>query len=258
MHLAMHLDRALFLACVATLSACPATRPVEVGGPPAKSDGPRGFRPDAPADPHPVDVHDDFPGPSAEALGVFRPEVGCGEPIFMGPKKSSKTKVAGAVASYPKQGVDCFGTFACTGDDELAQLPPSCEALAGCDDDGPSRPAMCKATLTVLKPRIATRAMVCMKELADFVCQPGLRAACREHALLRACDDGGADASCLAIEKACPKTTRRECRAYLSGMTESGRSNVVSCMKDDCVGGLRDCVDEVVDISSTSSATPPK
>lgn len=203
-----------------------------------------GFVVGAPDDPYPVDL-ENFPGPAHEAWGVYRAKVQCDR--LPGSGKAG--------IPYGKSGLECFGFFPCVGSDDLAKPPPSCaevEGSAACGDgaslDGYRSPKQaCLRDRVFLKPRVAARAIVCMNTIADYACQRDQDDACREHALIRACPDPSVEPSCDAIDKACPKGKRDECRAYLAGLTAQGRAAVITCMKYkvNCDAGVVSCLDRL-------------
>ena len=248
----MLLDRSRFLALtslMASATGCPgpaardAVSATDAGKPPP----PGGYSPEAPEDPHPIPLEHYGPTHESEEM-LVRPTVSCAPPGQPEGGSSAKT------------GLACVGAWACTGTDDLARPAPSCAEIAAratlcteLEGDYRSPRAACERTKRFLKPRIATRTLRCMNELDSSTdinsasCLRVLNDACREDALFRACPDASIAEACKAIRAACGTASDKECEAYLPGLSEAGRANVVACMKykSNCERGMISCIDRL-------------
>jgi hypothetical protein len=155
-----------------------------------------------------------------------------------------------------------------TGCSDAVGNPASCKAMAaprGCGSF-PFPRAKCDGFAASMKPKIAERAVACAVALsAKDVCDACLTYRCGYEALMTACVDPAADTDCAAIVKSCasptpsptqvtprrapshahPAVAMSECRAYLSGLTPSGRRKMVQCMvpAQGCDWGLYSCAE---------------
>ncbi|MGO9837173.1 MAG: hypothetical protein ACLP1X_23500 [Polyangiaceae bacterium] len=108
----------------------------------------------------------------------------------------------------------------------------------------------------VMKPKVAERAVACLNSLKPGErCDPNRINLCGHVALMSACVEPAAGASahddevglsCQKIVDSCSGAattpTLRDCRATLAGMSESGRTHAVDCMKKHCSDkGLLGC-----------------
>jgi hypothetical protein len=154
---------------------------------------------------------------------------------------------------------------------EHAPPPPVCDdsvgAAADCPAIGPSDEGMCSNIAATrcadfklaFKPKVAQSAVSCLRSLKpNEMCDPARVNLCGHTALMAACPDvsmmpsqtgsatdtGNAAApspvssACDSIIKSCasvalPPTTA-DCRQTLSGMTDVGRANMVTCMATHC------------------------
>jgi hypothetical protein len=141
-----------------------------------------------------------------------------------------------------------FNASACSGDD--TGTPGSC---AGLKFDKSCNPFpfvtdACNDAIKYYKPRIAERAVGCIRKLAPKpLCDAMTTYHCKDDALRAACVDSSADASCLQILTVCKGTSMKECRGYLSGMNDVGRAAMVKCMsnKSYCGFGLYSCTESL-------------
>jgi hypothetical protein len=124
----------------------------------------------------------------------------------------------------------------------------------------------CNDFKQTMKPKVAERAVACLNALKPPErCDPIRLNLCGHLALMNACQEpedadkdavgsaaGGVTAVCQAIVQECAAAplgpTLRDCRATLAGMSELGKSKVVSCMSTHCSDrGLLYC-EAVVDM----------
>lgn len=99
----------------------------------------------------------------------------------------------------------------------------------------------CTGAKATMKPFIAKLTIDCMVDHA--ACDPTATYACKDQALRLACPDPTADADCTTIHNGCASAPLDLCKTYLSGMTQAGRTKMVTCMQTDCSFGLYSCVE---------------
>jgi hypothetical protein len=118
----------------------------------------------------------------------------------------------------------------------------TCDALntTGCDIKD-FLDAKCAMTSTNMKPGVSNAARNCMLALTPTeLCDDALNTYhCVDQALRGACPDATAKPSCdqiLAFPACSGKTdvTAETCEAYLSGLTDAGRTQMVTCMEGYC------------------------
>jgi hypothetical protein len=140
-------------------------------------------------------------------------------------------------------------------DDSVASVE-ECPA-AGPSDEGFCNFAAkrCSEFKLAFKPKVAQAAVACLRRLkGQELCDPARVNLCGHTALMAACQDpiaplaaidGGAvqptslvTASCEGIVKACagdaPAPTMSDCRQTLSGMSDTGRANMMACVSTHC------------------------
>ncbi len=138
-----------------------------------------------------------------------------------------------------------FNRAQCGGDDVGA--PAACSTLkedASCAPFDFVRDS-CANDLSYLKPRIAERAVGCMRAVGPKkLCEVMPIYECLDDALRSACEDPAADAACAAIVQKCP-VSLDECRGYLSGMNDAGRAAVAKCLSNaqQCGYGVWSCIE---------------
>src|SRR5262249_44000970 len=65
---------------------------------------------------------------------------------------------------------------------------------------------------------------------------------CNYSALMGACPDPTADASCDTIARSCSGFDKTHCRSYLAGMNAKGRESMVKCLTQSCSKGFLMCL----------------
>lgn len=138
-----------------------------------------------------------------------------------------------------------FNRAQCTGDDVGA--PAACSTLI---EDPSCAPFdfvrdSCASDLSYLKPRIAERAVGCMRAAGPKkLCEVQAIYGCLDDSLRSACADPAADAVCAAIVQKCP-VSLDECTGYLSGMNDAGRAAVTKCLSNttQCSWGVWSCIE---------------
>lgn len=153
--------------------------------------------------------------------------------------------------------------------------PPACDDSTGSVEDcpaiGPSDEGVCNFAAKrcsefkiAFKPKVAQAAVACLKRLkGNELCDPARVNGCGHSALMAACPDpvpsvaagdtaGTAPSpspvasSCEGILKGCSSEslgpTMADCRQTLSGLTDTGRANMMSCLSNHCKDrGLLGC-----------------
>jgi hypothetical protein len=138
-----------------------------------------------------------------------------------------------------------FNRAQCSGDDVGA--PAACSTLkedASCAPFDFVRDS-CANDLSYLKPRIAERAIGCMRAAGPKkLCEVMPIYGCLDDALRSACADPAADATCAAIVQKCA-VPLDECTGYLSGMNDAGRAAVAKCLSNtaSCGYGVWSCIE---------------
>jgi len=144
--------------------------------------------------------------------------------------------------------------------------PPACDDTTGSPEDcpmvGPSDEGVCNLAAKrcsefkiSLKPKVAQAAVACLRRLkGNEMCDPARVNGCAHSALMAACPDpvpslaaseagltqtaSLVTASCEGILKGCATEalgpTMSDCRQTLSGMSETGRSNMMACVSTHC------------------------
>ncbi len=233
----MHVDRSrfLFLASAMAGGACASTPPATSPAPapaPSASTVATSEPVSTPPAPHPLNPPDDAVYPSAEARVPRGPSYGPSHEGRMTPPPKDKAKRA-------------FNSAACSGDDVAA--PVACSTVR---EDASCAPFdfvhdMCSGDLAYLKPRIAERAVNCMRAAGpQRLCDAMTSYDCRDDALRSACADPAADAACAPIAQKCPNR-RDECRGYLSGLNDAGRAAASKCLSANtaCSFGIWSCIE---------------
>jgi hypothetical protein len=104
----------------------------------------------------------------------------------------------------------------------------------------------CDAFRAAFKPRVAERAVACALRLGGReVCDACNTYRCGYEALMSACPDPTADATCQTILASCKQLTMADCRAYLSGMNAVGRQKMVQCVTQHCSYGFYSCAEGI-------------
>jgi hypothetical protein len=131
-----------------------------------------------------------------------------------------------------KDGNDSQGTTGRCADLKLA---------ASCRDASPRVHGICGGAAKYFKPRIAERAVSCIRDAVQRgSCEPEAER-CRWAALESACPDPAVDAMCTAVETKCPGLERvPSCREHLFGLNAEGRKVMIECMSK-CRFGLGGC-----------------
>ncbi len=120
----------------------------------------------------------------------------------------------------------------------------ACSVMKGCSGFGFPK-QQCESYRKAFKPKVAQRALDCLakltkKQVCDDACNTYR---CGDRALKMACPDPSADASCTQIVAKCHSVSMNDCRTYLSGLSQTGRAQMVSCLtsKSGCGFGLFSC-----------------
>ena len=142
--------------------------------------------------------------------------------------------------------------------------PPLCDdstaSVEDCPAVGPSDEGFCQVAAkrcsefkAAFKPKVAQAAVACLRRLkGQELCDPARVNLCGHMALMAACQDPVAShaadagsqatslvmASCESIVKGCsgdaPAPTLADCRQTLSGMSDTGRANMMACVSTHC------------------------
>ena len=135
-----------------------------------------------------------------------------GDPEPQADSASSSGGAAGAGGSGGSGGSTC--------DDSVGD-PPPCDSTNVCVDYDWGI-ADCNSALTYMKPGPAEIYALCVQSCED----PYL---CRDAALVGACPDPTAATDCATIVAGCPNIQESDCVQYLSGLTQAGRDEMVTC-----------------------------
>ena len=150
-------------------------------------------------------------------------------------------------SDVPDAAGDAGGTLTC---DDTA------DTLVNCDDLGQTEcvglesflSSECEMLAFNLKPAATNAARNCMIALEPpELCDTANTYDCIAAALASSCPDAAADDDCATIGDACDDSSPAlsACSAALSGMTQSGRDQMVACMTTDlcdlysCIEGLQ-------------------
>jgi hypothetical protein len=145
--------------------------------------------------------------------------------------------------------------------------PPACDDSTGSVEDcpviGPSDEGVCNLAArrcadfkVAFKPKVAQAAVACLRRLkGKELCDPARVNGCGHSALMAACQDpvpspAASDtalaaappsvvtSSCEGILKGCSSEplapTMSDCRQTLSGMSDTGRANMMACVSAHC------------------------
>lgn len=117
-----------------------------------------------------------------------------------------------------------------------------CDLLGGdgCADKA-FEVSQCNDTKTSMKPFIAQQTIQCM--LDNAACDVIETYHCKDKIVKLSCPDPTADDECDTIHAACSAVSVAECKLYLSGLTQSGRDGMVSCLTGNCSFGLYTCLE---------------
>jgi hypothetical protein len=164
--------------------------------------------------------------PSAGGSGESGPDAGA--PDAGDPDASSPD---GGSLDGPDAGGDAGGTPACN---DTADTLVTCSALDQTDCSGLEGflSSECEMIEFIMKQAAANVARSCMIELEPpELCVTTSTHACIVQGLGSSCPDPEADDECTTIAAACGDSpTFSECSSTLSGMTQSGRDQMVQCM----------------------------
>jgi hypothetical protein len=100
----------------------------------------------------------------------------------------------------------------------------------------------CNDAKSTMKPFIAQQTIQCILDNAA-ACDPTKTYQCKDAAVHIACPDPTADDECDTIHTACSAVDVGECKQYLSGLKQTGRNSMVSCLTGNCSFGLYTCVE---------------
>jgi hypothetical protein len=136
-----------------------------------------------------------------------------------------------------------------TGCDDMAGAAPDCGTL----QMGYASSEVCPGPVYVrrrcylananFKPLVAQAAHACLGKTTGKYCNSCNIYQCGYNALMGACPDPTADATCDTIARSCSGIDRARCRAYLSGMSPKGRANMTTCLKNKCEKGFLSCME---------------
>lgn len=135
-----------------------------------------------------------------------------------------------------------------TGCDDTAGAMPDCGTI----NMGYSSSEVCPGPVaarrrcfvgnTNFKPVVAQAVHACLQKTTGKHCTSCAFYQCNYNALMGACPDTTADATCDQIARSCNGFDKAHCRAYLSGMSAKGRENMASCLKASCSKGFLMCL----------------
>jgi hypothetical protein len=133
-------------------------------------------------------------------------------------------------------GGDAGGTLTC---DDTASTVVSCDDLGQTECDGLEGflSSECEMVAFMMKPATANVARNCMIALAPpELCDETNTYTCIVEALGSSCPDPEADDECAIIAPVCDDSSPAfsACSSALSGMTQSGRDQMVQCMTELC------------------------
>jgi hypothetical protein len=139
-------------------------------------------------------------------------------------------------ADGPDAGRDAGGAPTC---DDTSDTVVSCSDLGQADCSGLEGflSSECEMVAFYMKPAAANAARNCMIDLdPPELCNTTNPHTCIVEALASSCPDPEADDECATIVAACGSSALElgECSSALSGMTQSGRDQMVQCMTEPC------------------------
>jgi hypothetical protein len=119
---------------------------------------------------------------------------------------------------------------------------PSCDDLAVSSFDEFHR-GNCEGAATIMKAGVASDFASCiLAQTADELEDTLNTYECKRSAALAACPDPTAQTACDDYFLSCPDTDNDECLAYMNGLTDDGREQMVSCAASGCFG-IWSCVE---------------
>ena len=136
-----------------------------------------------------------------------------------------------------------------TGCDDMAGAAPDCGTL----QMGYASSEVCPGPVYVrrrcylakanFKPLVAQAVHACLGKTTGKYCNSCNIYQCGYNALMGACPDPTADATCDTIARSCSGIDKTRCRAMLSGMSAKGRENMTTCLKNKCGQGFLSCME---------------
>ena len=136
-----------------------------------------------------------------------------------------------------------------TGCDDMAGAAPDCGTLQMGYASSEVCPGpvyvrrRCYLANTNFKPLVAQAAHACLGKTTGKYCNSCNIYQCGYNALMGACPDPTADATCDTIARSCSGIDKARCRAMLSGMSAKGRENMTTCLKNKCDKGFLSCME---------------
>lgn len=132
--------------------------------------------------------------------------------------------------------------------DEESTWSVSCEGLnaSACEGIQTFLEDQCGMSSVLFKGYVSDSVRSCMIALSDSaLCDATNTYSCIQEGLLGSCPDAGVEDDCAEIASSCAEgvINLAECSTYLSGMTEAGRTQVVSCVADGGTCDLWTCIE---------------
>lgn len=132
-------------------------------------------------------------------------------------------------------------------DDSQPPETLSCSFPAGPCATSRQRVTTCGQSLRYLVPHVAAATVKCLRD--DWGCtdETGVFH-CAERSLFEECAGAPTDAPCDGIVHACPALSKRACGAWLAGMNDDGRAEMVECLESaaGCADGPEKCARKIL------------
>lgn len=146
---------------------------------------------------------------------------------------------AGGPDADAPDGPDAGGDAGDTPCDDSTDVVVDCDAVEGseCSEQAGFLSFECEMFEYTMKPATMNAARNCMIALdPPELCVEANTYSCMIDALASSCPDSEADDECTAIVSVCddPPLAFSECTSALSGMTQDGRDQMVTCMANSC------------------------
>lgn len=222
----MRIDRNRFLLFTASLSAaaCASGAPSAVPAEPVVAE--------APAEPG-----EETPGEEAPTVAVAEADAGPTSPVTEGGSPVSEWGTGGPSApttlNTDKKCNDNVGKpGACT----FKAPGPQCESFSDIANE-------CKSIVKAFKPKVAERAVDCMKQKSgtQAICEFALASRCVSEAIRNGvCPEKAADADCQKAVANCSggrggsSLSMDECRAAYSAVPTKSKKKMMSCVSEFC------------------------
>jgi hypothetical protein len=222
----MRIDRNRFLLFTASLSAaaCASGTPSAIPAEPVIAEAP-----EEPAEETPGEESPSVAVAEADA-GPASPVTEAGSPVseWGGGAPSPPTTLATDKKCNDNVGKPGACTFKAPG--------PQCESFSGIGNE-------CKSIVKAFKPKVAERAVDCMKQKSGTpaICEFALASRCASEAIRNGvCPDKTADVECQKAVTKCSSgrggspLTMDECRAAYSAVQTKSRKKMMSCVSEFC------------------------